>query len=85
MTTEPRADRPVPASQDALNTMAASLPDGAQVLIGIKASPDVDAPTQAGPCFTVIYAADDHTIHAAGMCGGGTSYEIVSDDVVGSW
>ena len=93
MTIEQRADRPAVVSQDELSTIAALLPDGAVIFTGVHLSyptaqggaSDSPANCVLGPCVLVIYSQDDHTIHKAEMCGGGTSYEICSDTVVSHW
>jgi len=90
MTTAQPAEQPVPLSESQLSEVAGSLPEGAAVLGGVSLSagktPDgYGTTTESGNCVLVFCALDEHSIHRAEMCGGGTEYEIVSDTVVGAW
>ena len=82
-----QADKPIPLSQDELTTIGKVLPAGSTILGGVRSSNKGSGAStfHAGDCVLVFYCDDNHGIHRAEVCGGGTDYEIVSDEVVGSW
>ena len=100
MDTEPSAKPPFALTQDRLALLSEFMPSKAVVIGGLHApyanttgvsesaaEPRGTPPklARAAKCVLVFYALDDHTIHKAEVCGGGTDFEIVSDSGVGSW